>query len=621
MYGFHNRVAWIDLTSGQIEAKPLDEQDVREFVGGSNLAASILAKLIDADTDPLGPENPLIFMTGPFTATRAPSGSRHTIVSLSPQTGIFAESNSGGSMGWHLKRAGWDGLVITGAASEPKTIVIDQDEISLSPADELWGQDVFSADEALKAQVDDKRAVTALIGPGGENQVLYASVSHDGRHTRSAGRCGMGAVMGSKKLKAVVVTSRGSQKVPVADPERLKAVIKEKLPVMKDRLAAFSGLGTTGGVLNYHKMGNLPIKNWQLAQAPELAEKTTGTVMAETHNVGRTGCKGCPVQCARLSECKEGPFATDGVSEGPEYETLAGFGTLLMNDNLDAIVKANELCNNWGLDTISTAATIAWAIECAEKGALTEDQLDGLELDWGKMDTVMELIRRIAFQEGDLARTLGLGVARASEIIGRNAAEYAIHVKGLEFPMHDPRFSWGHAISYQTANRGSCHLSTVSHMYEIAVTLPELGHDEPLPHREESHKPALVFNLQNLMNLQDSLIACRFSMLNNAVRISDWLEWYNTIMGTELSVDEFMTLGARGFNLKRMINNMRGVSRKDDIMPPRMRTLKKQGGDIDFPVPPYLPMLSAYYDLRGWTEEGLVSGKNIEELGLARFAR
>jgi aldehyde:ferredoxin oxidoreductase len=320
--------------------------------------------------------------------------------------------------------------------------------------------------------------------------------------------------------------------------------------------------------------------------------------------------------CGRLVEVKDGPFATGGVVEGPEYETLAAFGSLCLNDNLEAIAKANEICNRMGLDTISTGSLVAFAFECFEKGLITAADADGLDLGFGKPEAVVELVRRIALGEGELAQTLGQGVRRAAERIGGTAAEYALEVKGLEFPMHDPRFSWGQALSYCTGARGSCHLTSLAHPFELAVTLPELGYDEPFPGRQREGKAQFVIHLQHLMTLMDSLISCKFSLLNNAVRVSTLREWYNLITGRDLSLEDFMAAGERSFTLKRMVNNSRGISRKDDVLPPRMRTLKKRGEEVDLDVPPLSPMLADYYEIRGWTEEGRPGPETIQRLGL-----
>ena len=619
MDGYHNRIAWIDLARRQVEIRPLEASDAETFVGGGTLGAAYLARMIGPDTDPLGPENPLIFMLGPFTATRVPAASRHEVISLSPLTGIYGESNCGGSLGWQLKTSGYDGLVITGASDTPVSIVVDGDRISFRESRDIWGEGVFAVDARLKAEIDEK-AVTAVIGPAGERLVRFASISHDGRHTRAAGRCGMGAVMGSKKLKALIVTARSNGPAPVADEDGLKASVREALKDVRDKLGAFGEMGTPGGILNYDRLGNLPVQNWRTSQRSDIADKTSGQMMRETIRVRRSGCKLCPIHCGRLVENGKGPFALDGLQEGPEYETLAAFGVLCLNDNLDAIAKANEICNNLGLDTISAGAVVAFAMECAEKGILSGKDLEGVDLAFGKPEGMVELVRKIGYRKGELARLLGEGTREASRVIGHGSEEYAVHVKGLEFPMHDPRFSWGHAISYSTSNRGACHLSSLSHPFEISVILPEMGYTEPFPGRDREGKAQSTIHLQHLMNALDSLCICKFTILNNGLTISHFREWYSLITGNDMSNEGFMMLGERAFTLKRMINNLRGITRKDDILPPRMRTLKKQGEGFDFDVPPLSPMLSEYYDLRGWTEEGRPKAETIRRLGLDGFS-
>ena len=618
MYGYHNKVAWIDLTQRRVNIKGLDKMDAESFVGGGSLGALYLARLIHADTDPLGPENPLIFMVGPFTATPVPASSRHEVISLSPLTGIYGESNCGGSFGWHLKRSGFDGLVITGASKVAVSIIIDGDRIFFRVSEDLWGQDVFAVDTRLKTEFDDK-GVTAVIGPAGERGVKFASISHNGRNTRSAGRCGMGAVMGGKKLKALMITSKGNQSVSVADPEGLKTSVRKALKVIQERLKIFGEMGTPGGVINYNRLGNLPIHNWQTAQDESLAQKISSATLQDTLYVKRSGCRFCPIQCGRLVENPHGPFALDSLQEGPEYETLAVFGSLCVNDNLEAIAKANEICNRMGMDTISTGSAIAFTMECVEKGILSDKELEGVDLGFGKPEGMLEMVRRIAFREGKLAILLGEGVREASRKIGQGSEAYALHVKGLELPMHDPRFSWGHAISYATSNRGACHLSSFSHPFEMSVAFPEMGYLAPYAGRSREGKAQWTIHLQHLMNLLDSFCICKFTLLNNALTLSHFTQWYNLITGCNLNVEAMMTIGERAFTLKRMINNLRGISRKDDNLPPRMSTLKKQGEGIDFDVPPLLPMLSEYYDLRGWTEQGKPGQETISRLGLSAF--
>ena len=619
MYGYHDRLAWIDLTRRSIEFREIGTKDLGDFIGGSNLGAAILARLVDGDTDPLSPENPLIMLTGPFTAAGVPGGNRHEVISLSPLTGNYGESNSGGAFGRVFKLSGVDGIVFTGASEKPVYLVIDKGEFELRDASHLWGQDVFECDDILNAEFG-KRQASAVIGPAGENLVPMACIAHDGRHTRVAGRGGMGAVMGSKKLKAIVIPHASEALPEFADPDGLAAVLKTDVAKMRESLGVWAKYGTPGSFSNHERLGNLPINNWRDARAIDLQSKINGIVMTETIQVKRSGCKRCPIICGRVVEIGDDPYATDGIVEGPEYETLGSLGSMQLVDDLKAISKANESCNRFGLDTISIGGTLAFANECFEKGLLTLADTDGLELGMNHPDSNIELIRRIAFRESEIGKLLSQGSRTAARQIGKGAEEYAVEVKGLELPMHDPRFGWGHAVSYATGNRGGCHLSSMAHAYELALTFPEIGLNEPAEARVQEGKAEMVVNLQDFMNLRDSLIFCNFDLLNNAAKVGNVLDWYNLITGQGLVFDDFMTCGARGFQLKRMINNRRGVSRKDDNLPPRLRTLKKVGEDLNFDVPPLYPMLSEYYDLRGWTEEGRPTADTIARLGLRDFA-
>ncbi|MBT3361141.1 MAG: aldehyde ferredoxin oxidoreductase family protein [Rhodospirillales bacterium] len=619
MNGYHDRLAWIDLTSGTVEVRPIGEEDLANFIGGSALGAAILARLTDGNTKPLDPENPLIMMTGPFTATKIPAGSRHAVIGLSPLTGIYCDSSSGGSFGRSLKNSGFDGLVFTGKATKPIALVIDGDKIEIVDADKYWGNNVFDCADLMVADFG-KQISTAVIGQAGENLVPMACIAHDGRHTRFAGRGGMGALMGSKMLKAVIIKRGEEIKPPMADEAALDAAIKELLAPMKEKLKMFTTYGTPGSLPNFERLGNLPINNWRDARAGDISDKINGMVMAETIQVKRSGCRKCPLLCARVVEVKDGPYKTDGISEAPEYETLGAFGSLQMVDSLEGIARANELCNNYGMDTISVGATIAFANECYEKGVITKEDTDGLELGFGQPDTNIELVRRMALGEGKFGKLLAQGSRKAAKAIGNGAEEYSVDVKGLEFPMHDPRFSWGHALGYATGARGACHLTSLAHAFEIILTLPEAGHDEVQEARNAEGKAQFVNDAQNLCVLRDALVACNFSMLNNAAKLTDFMNWYNMITGRGVTMDEFLQIGARGFALKRMIINRYGMTRKDDDLPPRMRTLKKVGEDINFDVPPLYPMLSEYYDIRGWTEEGRVSGEMVSKLELEEFA-
>ncbi len=617
--GFHDRIAWIDLTKSRIDIRPLEKGDAEQFIGGGGMGAAILSRLTDGSTDPLSPDNPLIMMTGPFTGTSVPSGSRHEVVALSPLTGGYGEANCGGAFGRQLNGCGLDGLVFTGKAQTPTILVIDAaGDLRLEPGSDLWGIETFACDETLKQRYG-KDVVNAIIGPAGEGGVLFAAICHDGRHTRLAGRCGMGAVMGSKQLKAVVVSGKGKFVQPMARPDELKAATMAFIPEVQEKLEGFRKYGTGQGVLACDQVGNLPIDNWKTAQNTPLAQKTSGIKVATTYQIKRGGCKRCPILCSRAVQVKDGPYATDDVISGPEYETLAGFGSLLGNDNLESIIKAHERCNQLGLDTISAAMTVAFACECFEEGVIDAQDTGGLELGFGKPDAMLALLERMARPETDFDRALAQGSRRAARIFGGFAGEYAVEVKGLELPMHDPRFSWGQGLSYATSNRGACHLAAMAGDFENGCTVPEIGITESHPGRQRDGKGAFTATLQNLMTVLDSLVICKFSVIGDATSFGRMAEWYSMITGRETTVADFVEIGERAFTIKRLINNRRGIGRKDDTLPPRMRTLKKVGGDIDFDVPHLAPMLSDYYEFRGWTEEGRPSGKTLERLGIDSY--
>jgi aldehyde:ferredoxin oxidoreductase len=618
MNGYHDRLAWIDLTRGTVEYREIGSQDLNNFIGGSNLGAAILARLVGPDTDPLGPDNPLIILTGPYTSAGVPGGNRHEVIALSPLSGIFCESSAGGAFGRVLKLTGLDGMVITGASSKPVMLVLDDDEIRIVDAERLWGKDIFECDDLLKEEYGRKFA-SAVIGPAGERLIPMAVIAHDGRHTRVAGRGGMGAVMGSKKLKAIVIPKPGVKQPEYSDPKGLAETLKTDTAAMKESLEMFSKFGTPGSFTNNERLGNLPINNWRDARATDLQGKINGFVMADTIQVKRAGCKRCPFLCGRVVEVDDAPYTTDGVVEAPEYETLGTLGSMQLVDDLKGIAKANELCNRYGLDTITLGGTLAFANECFEKGLLTLADTDGLELGMGRPDSNIEMIRRIALQEGDLGKLLSMGSRYAAKEIGKGAEEYTVEVKGFELAMHDPRFSWGQALSYATANRGACHLATIAHAYELVVTFPEIGLNEPAQGRVREGKADLVVNLQNFQNMRDSLIFCNFDQLNNAAKATTFINWYNLITGNGMTFDSFMQAGERGFQLKRMINNRRGITRKDDTLPLRIQTLKKVGTDIDFDVPPVNQMLSDYYDIRGWSEEGRLTTETVKKNGLTDF--
>jgi aldehyde:ferredoxin oxidoreductase len=610
MKGYMGKILRVDLTKGRVEAETLDENLAKKYIGGSGLATKILYDETGAETDPLGPENRLIFMTGPFAATPVITSGRHHMVTKSPLTGAYTESDTGGTWGPYLKRAGFDGIVVTGKAGKPVYLWVAEGKAEIRDASRFWGMDTYVLDEAIRKETHDE-AVVASIGPAGEKGVRYASILNDGKEARAAGRGGTGAVMGSKNLKAVAVY--GKMQVEMADPEGLKASLKEISPMVAKNTEGMRKNGTAGGLATFEALGSLPLQNWKYQGRWEQgAAKIAGPAMTEKILTGNYFCEKCVIGCGRRVKVEKGPFApVEGA--GPEYESVAMLGSLCLVEDIEAIAKANEICNRYGMDTISAGAAIAFAMEAYEKGILTKKDTGELELLWGRGDVMVKMAEKIGKREG-LGQLLGEGVRIAAEKLGKNAVEFSIHVKGQEMPAHDPRCFNAGAVGYATINRGACHLG-FSHVFERILSMPEIGIDQPLPRLEVKGKGEAAAKTQNIMGLFDSLKVCKFSMFGG-LKMTPILAWYNLVTGNSVTMEEFLKTGERIFNLKRMYNVGCGISRKDDTLPARFLTLKHEGEGLNPNLPPLGELLYDYYKFRGWNEEGIPTPEKLKELGL-----
>jgi len=605
MCGYMGKLLYVNLTNKKVEIKELDEKLVRKYIGGSGLAAKILFDETNGQTDPLGEENVLIFMTGPFAGTNIPTSGRHAVVTKSPLTGIWTESDVGGSWGYEFKKTGFDGIIIKGKANKPVYLWLHDGLVEIKDAQHVWGKDTYEIDSILREETEHN-AVTQSIGIAGENMVSFASIMTDGYHARAAGRGGVGAVMGSKKLKAIVV--KGNKDVEVADSEKVKKIVKEISPEIVSSTEMLRKYGTSGGIEAYDKMMNFPWKNWYQDRCPEIASKINGIRMEESILTGRYHCKTCIIQCGREIEIKEGLYK--GVKgAGPEYETFGTLGGLCMIDNLEAIAKANELCNRYGMDTISTGGVIAFGMEAFEKGLLTKKDTNGLELTFGNAEALIEVIHKISKKEGYLGNLLSKGVKSAAMLLGKNSEEFAIHVKGMEFPAHDPRAFFGVALSYATSNRGACHMQGLTHVFEKGMPIPELGINGHPRHQVEG-KGEFTAKCQDLMCIFDSIKLCKL-ILFGGVQLTHVVNLYNAVTGLNLCIKEIMKIGERIYNLKRLYNVKCGISRKDDSLPQRILT-HKRGPKL----PPLGEMLSDYYEFRKWGETGIPTEEKLKELDL-----
>jgi aldehyde:ferredoxin oxidoreductase len=610
MKGYMGKILRVDLTKGRVEVEKLDENLAKKYIGGSGLATKILYDETGPQTDPLGPENRLIFMTGPFAATPVITSGRHHMVTKSPLTGAYTESDSGGTWGPYLKRAGFDGIVVTGKSSKPVYLWVTEGKAEIRDASRFWGVDTYDLDEAVRKDTHND-AVVASIGPAGEKGVRYASIMNDGKEARAAGRGGSGAVMGSKNLKAVAVY--GKLQVEMADPEGLRASLKEISPMVAKNTEGMRKNGTAGGLATFEALGSLPLQNWKYQGRWEKgAAQIAGPAMTEKILTGNYFCERCVIGCGRRVKVDKGPFApVEGA--GPEYESVAMLGSLCLVDDIEAIAKANEICNRYGMDTISAGAAIAFAMEAYEKGIITKKDTGELELLWGRGDVMVKMTEKIGKREG-LGQLLGEGVRIAAEKLGKNSVEFTTHVKGQEMPAHDPRCFNAGAVGYATINRGACHLG-FTHVFERVLSMPEIGVDQPLPRLEVKGKGELAAKTQNIMGLFDSLKLCKFSMFGG-LKMTPILAWYNMVTGNSATMQEFLKAGERIFNLKRMYNVRCGISRKDDTLPSRFLTLKHEGEGLTPNLPPLGELLSDYYKYRGWSEEGIPAPEKLKELGL-----
>lgn len=607
MLGYMGKLLRVDLTNRTLRDEPLDEDTARAFVGGSGYAARIIHDEVPGDTDPLSPANKLVFMTGPATATSLPTTARYEVCTKSPLTNMWLDASSSGWWARDFKLAGYDGIIVEGKADAPVYLWIKDGKAELRDASALWGLDSDQTQAAIRAELGDEKIKIACIGPAGEKQVLLAAVMND--EQRAAGRGGAGAVMGSKNLKAIAV--RGNGKTPVADEARLREITKE----LRARLAVhpvvsnFTPYGT--GFLMEHGWvtGDVPNKNWAKGVWREGCEALNGRVMAETILVPHAACQGCFIRCARWIRIPEGPFAMEGP--GPEYETLAAFGTLLMNDNMEAVCWANDLANRYGVDTISTGSAIAFAMEAYERGIITKEEA-GCELTWGNPDAIMEMITQIGEARG-LGAILGKGVKRAAAEIGRGTEAFAVHVKGMEVPYHDPRAYFSMATTYATGPRGACHMHGASFVMEQGAPRPDTGIPPEVDRFDNQGKGILAKLAQDKYSMTASMVIC--VMLSDGMIFADYASILEAITGEPWTVERVNQTGERITNLQRVFSMKCGITGADDRLPKRLLEPPNEGSHAG-KVPDMAVLLADYYKERGWDETGKPTRAKLEELGL-----
>ncbi len=600
------RILKIDLTSGSITREQAPEQWTRDFIGGSGLAARLLWEVLDPAGDPRDPSAPLLFATGPLTGTGGPTTGRFTICGRSPYTGLWGEANIGGFVGPELRLAGVDILWISGRAAEPVYIWIHNEQVEIRSAAGLWGQtDIYQTQSAIREQTGEAQAKVACIGLAGENGVPYAAILSD--HGRAAGRAGMGALMGSKNLKAVAV--RGTGKIPLGDEAVYKKLrVESNKALLEANLTAVMKATGTAGAADYLQiLGDMPQKYWTAATF-ENAGNIGGAAMAETILVGTAACQGCVISCGRVVNIKEGPYATSGEAKGPEYETLCSFGSQLLVDDMAQITALGDKCDRLGMDTISAGNTIALAYLLFDRGIISAADTGGLRLAWGDASPCFTLLEQTARREG-FGALLAEGAQALAEHFG--APELAVTVNRLEVPMHDPRAHTGQAISYAVSPRGACHNQSDFFMVEMGNSMDEIG--VPMTERlVDSGKAGAVARHQHFRTAQNSLTMCFFA----SVSAAEVARLLSAVSQREISVEEMLLAGERAWNLKRLYNGRLGLSAANDKLPKLLLEPLEEGGQMGH-VPDMNTLMSEYYAASGWDPvSGMPTAEKRRALGL-----
>jgi aldehyde:ferredoxin oxidoreductase len=600
MFGWTGTILRVNLAEGTVKKEALNLRDARLYLGGRGLGTKIMMDEVDPGVDPFSPDNKLIFMTGPLTGTLAASPGRYEVITKAPLTGTIGASNSGGHFGPELKFAGYDGVIFEGRAEKPVYLWINDDYVELRSAEHLWGKNTFdTTDELLKETSDDARV--ACIGPAGEKLVLFAAVIND-KH-RAAGRSGLGAVMGSKNLKAVAV--RGTKSIEVADPEGFLEKCKDIRRKLKQHPVTGTGLPTYGteiliNILN--QSGALPTRNWRDGGYFEHADDIGGETLREKYLVRNKGCFGCSIGCGRVTKIPEGKFK--GFGEGPEYEAAWAYGAACGVRDLAAISRANFICNELGIDPISMGATIACTMEMYEKGILSKKDV-GRDVPFGDAEAIVELTRMTGLREG-FGNKLAEGSYRLASSYGH--PELSMSVKKQEMPAYDARGVQGMGLEYATSNRGGCHVRGY-------LTSPEiLGIPQKLDPLVTTDKATWLKTFQDLTAVVDSCGICLFTTF--ALGLPDISSMLRTALAWDCSDEDVLKIGERIWNLERMFNLKAGFTKADDTLPPRLLNEPLKSGPARGKVVKLDVMLKEYYEIRGWDKDGVPTEEKLKGLSI-----
>jgi len=595
----------VDLTTGKTKDFRIPEAWQNDFLGGASLAARLLYDVLTPELDARSPDAPLLFMNGPITGTAGPTVGRFVICGKGPATGLWAESHIGGFWGPELRFAGYDGLWITGKATGPVYLWIDEGRLEVRSAAHLWGLDTYETQIHIKGEVGRKNARVAVIGEAGERGVLYAGIFCD--HGRTAGRTGMGAVMGSKNLKAVAVY--GKKGVLPLERSGVYAGLRSasnRALKQDNQSQVMHELGTASAANYSEYLGTLPAKYYHQGSF-ENVDNVSGSWMSESILSGTSACHACVIACGRVVTLDDG-----ARRKGPEYETIVSFGPNLLVDDLAAITHLGELCDRYGMDSISTGNTIGLAFYLYEQGVITSKDTGGLVLRWGDVEIIEKLIHLIARREG-----IGEVLAHGSRFLGRyfGAEEEAVQVNGLEVAYHDPRGVSGMALSYATSPRGACHNQSDYFIVDWGNANEEAGIGY-FGRQDGAEKAANVARHQDWRTVYNSLVMCIFANVSPQTQV----DLINAACGLQWDIEEMMRAGERGWNLKRAINNRLGLTRENDKLPKTLLEPYAEGGSAGYEIP-FDEMIKAYYAARGWDPgSGRPTREKLESLGLKDVA-
>jgi aldehyde:ferredoxin oxidoreductase len=616
MYGYAGKIGFIDLSKKRVTLEEVSEGLIKGYLGGIGLLTRLLCDSIPRGADPYGPENTLIFAIGPVNGTLTPSSNRWNVGAKSPATGLIVSGNGGGIWGSELKWAGFDALVITGRAEKPCYLLVQDGTISILPGEELWGKDTWETEALLQAKHNDPNLRVAGIGQAGENRVPLACVI--GEKVHAAGRGGSGAVMGSKNLKAVAV--RGRMGVKIADPDGLLREAQGLIEMLmsEKHYWRYRDKGSPSGTTLYAKVGGVTAYNGQSGIFDQF-EKIEGDVFLNRYNIRRSACGNCPLPCWQKYLVKEGRFK-GAWTEAIENSTVQCFGTKIANPDPEVLLVAHTLCDKYSLDEISVGVTIAFAMECFQKGIITTKETGGIELTWGNGDVLLQLIDMIAHNQG-IGKILGQGCKTAAEYFGHDSERFALHVKGLEISTVDPRAYQGWALSYAVASRGGDHMRAYSNWEFGEVpddVIREAGIPETVGDRftVEGKGKGVAYS-ENIRSVTDSLEMCKTVSRGKLGLPSNVVGILNAVTGRDWNKEELMKIGERKVNLERLFNLREGLKPADDTLPWRILNEPLPDGPSEGAVVNLEPMLDEYYEARCWdSETGHPKPEKLKELGL-----